>query len=169
MSQEIDLEEIFQSLNAQHFDGSLELPVLKWNGRLRIAAGRFIPGKRQFFQTKTPVIEIASYLKSEDQSFRHVWDTMGHEMIHYWLWSEKKPYGHTKEFKEKMKSMGVTRYNPVPKRRAYKYIYICPQCEQTFPTRKKMNPPLACRKCCQNFNEGAYDSKYMLRLQETLE
>src|SRR3954471_11698297 len=85
----------FEQINIQHFDGFLDPPVLRWNSRLRSSAGRFIPGSRRFLKAAPPVIEVATYLKSEAQAASLIEDTVAHEMIHYWLWVRKKPYGHT--------------------------------------------------------------------------
>lgn len=158
---EISLRQIFDDLNEKHFDGFLDAPVLSWNSRLRTSAGRFIPGSRRFFRLKPPEIEVASYLKTETDGERHIIDTIAHEMIHYWLWVRKKPYGHTDEFYRKMKQMGASRYNPVPKLRPPKYFYQCPGCEQEFPARRKLGT-LACLTCCKKHAGGRYDSRFKL-------
>jgi predicted SprT family Zn-dependent metalloprotease len=171
-----DLSTVFAALNLQHFDGFLEEPVLKWNSRLRSSAGRFLPGARSRITkvalwilggqdreriTRKPIIEIASYLQDETDGANHIRETMAHEMIHYWLWVRKKPYGHSEEFYQKMKRMGARRYNPVPKVRPPKYLYMCVSCQKEYPAYRKLGP-LACASCCKVYAKGRYDEKYKL-------
>jgi len=168
----LDLRTIFTEINHTYFEGTLELPSLVWNSRIRTAAGRFKPGSRKvhLFQwlNARPVIEIAAYLLEEKDSENLIWDTMAHEMIHYWLWSRRQPYGHTPEFMRKMRAMGVSRYNSVPRRRPPKYIYECPHCKKQVPARRILKG-YACRACCKALNHGKYDPRFKLSIvSETL-
>lgn len=155
----------FHEINTKHFDGFLEPPLLNWNSRLRSSAGRFIPGSRKYFKLYRPKIEIASYLREEVNSDFLITDTLAHEVIHYWLWVRRVPYGHTPEFLAKMRQMGVSRYNTVPRLRPHKYLYKCEVCEKTFPTRKRLGN-LACATCCNVHNAGKYHLRFKLVLVE---
>ena len=157
----------FQEINAAHFDGFLDPPVLRWNSRLRSSAGRFFPGSRKLFRRVPPVIEIASYLVDETNADALVKDTMAHEMIHYWLWVRHKPYGHTPEFLAKLKLLGASRYNSVPKARPYRYLYQCGHCAGEFFARRKLGV-LACAKCCKQYAGGKFDHRFKLLLAKTL-
>jgi predicted SprT family Zn-dependent metalloprotease len=159
----VTLESIFQEINEEHFDGFLDAPVLAWNSRLRSSAGRFIPGSRKFFRQSPPKIEVASYLLEEVGGADLIRDTIAHEMIHLWLWVRRRPYGHTEEFLAKMKLMGATRYNPVPKLRGPKYIYRCPACGKDFPARRKLGV-LACLDCCRREAGGKFDRRFKLEI-----
>jgi predicted SprT family Zn-dependent metalloprotease len=134
---------------------------LAWNARLRSSAGRFVPGRRRLWQAVPPTIEIAAYLQEEARAEELIRDTLGHEMIHYWLWVRSRPYGHTDEFHAKMKAMGVSRYNSVPRLRPPKHLYRCPGCARTFPARRKLGV-LACAYCCKEFAGGKYDARFRL-------
>jgi predicted SprT family Zn-dependent metalloprotease len=158
---------LFLEINRVYFDGFLDPPLLHWNSRLRSSAGRFIPGSRKFWRAFPPKIEVASYLREEIKATALIYDTVAHEMIHYWLWVRRRPYGHTPEFLIKMKQMGVSRYNPVPRTRPYKYLYQCLSCQKNFPTRKKLGI-LACAQCCQKHSNGKYDPRFKLVLNRTL-
>ncbi|MCM2324669.1 MAG: SprT-like domain-containing protein [Oligoflexia bacterium] len=158
----------FEKINLAHFDGFLEVPRLRWNPRLRTSAGRFIPGSRKFPRELSPIIEVASYLQEEPEATTLIENTIGHEMIHYWLWVRRQPYGHTSEFLEKMRQMGVSRYNPVPRRRPYRYIYRCSFCGTEFPARRKLGP-LACARCCKEHSQGRYDVRFKLQLHRRVE
>ncbi len=163
------LEKIFAEWNASHFQGMLHPPELRWNARLSSSAGRFYPKRasRWSLWPKTPVIEIATYLLKEDDSEKWIRDTLGHEMIHQWLWQLGRPYGHTAEFRKKMKELGVSRYNLVPRRRAVKYQYHCPSCGLAYPSRKRIVMK-ACGRCCRAHAGGKYDSRFKLILDNKL-
>jgi len=163
----IQLLPLFLEINQIHFDGFLDPPLLHWNSRLRTSAGRFIPGSRKFWRAFPPKIEVASYLLEEQNASALVYDTVAHEMIHYWLWVRRCPYGHTPEFLAKMRKMGVNRYNPVPRTRPFKYLYQCKVCEKNFPARKKLGA-LACATCCKQHAQGKYDPRFKLVLFRTL-
>jgi len=155
------LEKIFEQVNARHFEGMLDRPVLRWNTRLRSSAGRFIPGSRRHIDQYPAIIEIAHYLLEEVNAEAFITDTMAHEMIHYWLWVRHRPYGHTPEFWQRMNAMGVSRYNPVPRLRPPRYVYRCPACSQEFPARRKLGT-LACARCCKQHAMGRFDARFKL-------
>jgi predicted SprT family Zn-dependent metalloprotease len=166
----VNLLELFERINMTHFDGFLDRPELKWNSRLRSSAGRFVPGSRRFLALRDsePRIEIASYLLEESNALALVADTIAHEMIHYWLWVRRRPYGHTSEFMAKMRQMGVSRYNTVPRLRPPRYAYRCPACESEFLARRKLGI-LACAKCCKKHSNGRYDARFKLFLHRRLD
>ncbi|NDD91399.1 M48 family peptidase [bacterium] len=162
---EVDLTVIFDQLNRRHFDGFLERPNLTWNARLRTSSGRFLPGRRS--QGVPATIEVARYLLEESDAETHVRETIAHEMIHYWLWTRRRPYGHTEEFYAKMHLIGARRYNPVPRKRPYKYLYQCLSCLRIFKARKKLGT-LACATCCRSHSQGKYDARFKLVLAHEL-
>lgn len=113
---------------------------------------------------RVPVIEVAAYLKEEgERAVTLITETLGHEMIHYWLWSRRKPYGHTAEFLAKMREIGVARYNPVPRLRPPKYVYVCPGCSREYPARRRWRG-LACARCCDEHNGGKFHPRFQLRM-----
>ena len=154
------LEQLFDDINQQHFGGRLLRPVLSWNSRLRSAAGRFIAFRWR------PEIQLARYLLNEAESEKHLRDTMGHEMIHYWLWRTGRPFGHTAEFKLKMRAMGVSRYNQVPIKREPKFVYECPECLLEYPRFRRARL-IACGGCCKKLNRGKFDLRFKLRLKSS--
>ncbi len=156
-----DLIRMFTEWNLRSFQGKLPALELRWNSRLQTTAGRFIPDPER------PVIEVASYLIDEENAEFLVRDTLGHEMIHYWLWMKQKPYGHTPLFHEKMQEIGVSRYNPVPKHRPFKHCYVCDRCEQRILVRKRLKTA-ACAACCNQHSNGKYHAQFKLRLEPGL-
>lgn len=164
----MNLETLFSEINQQSFEGVLDLPVLKWNRRLKTSAGRFFPGSRKWIGKYPPKIEIASYLLELEDSEHSIRDTLAHEMIHYWLWSRHRPYGHNSEFYEKMKKLGVSRYNPVPKKYPPNYRYSCMSCKEQFLRMRKIKRKAACLKCCNAYNQGKYDERFLIILEEEI-
>jgi predicted SprT family Zn-dependent metalloprotease len=156
-----DLVRIFMEWNMKEFGGQLPVPILKWNSRLRSSAGRFISGRGGLRPQKAG-IEIARYLCDEVKALHLIQDTMGHEMIHYWLWFKRKPCGHTPEFHQIMKRLGVSRYNTVPKHRPYKHCYACDGCGQKIWVRRRL-PRAACAQCCTRHAKGDFHEKFVLR------
>lgn len=167
---DLDLPSLFDALNQRWFDGFLETPALEWNTRLRASAGRFIPGKRSLrWRPGRPArIELARYLLEEANSLELVNDTLGHEMIHYWLWTLGRPHGHTPDFYLKMNQMGVSRYNSVPRTRPFRYAYRCPGCAKEFFSRRRLGV-LACTVCCTRHAGGRFDPRFRLVLDRELE
>lgn len=162
-----DLKDLFREISERHFDGLLVAPTLRWNTRLSSSAGRFIPPRNvrlTFFPVEGPIIEIAGYLLKLENGIHHIRDTLAHEMIHYWLWCRRKPYGHTKEFSQKAREMGVNRYNPVPMPKPWKYVYACGHCAKEIQTRRTLKRH-ACAACCKRYNKGEYHPKYALELK----
>jgi predicted SprT family Zn-dependent metalloprotease len=162
-----NLDAIYEKINREHFDNFLLWPGLQFNSRLRSSAGRFIPGSRNKWHNRPPIIEIAHYLQELPNAAEAIDDTMGHEMIHYWLWERGRPYGHTPEFWAKMRAMGVSRYNTTPMLRPILYLYRCLGCTKEFPARKRLGV-IACAKCCKQFANGRYDERFRLVLDRRL-
>src|SRR5262249_9594960 len=120
------------------------------------------PGSRQLLRPRPAQIEVATYLRDLPDGTMHVRDTVLHEMIHYFLWHQSRPHGHTAEFHRIMKKVGAKRYNTVPKEKAFKHWYECPHCRQGFPTRRRLGAS-ACARCCGRFNQGRYHEKFRLQ------
>lgn len=108
-------------------------------------------------------IEVATYLRDLSDGEMHIRDTVLHEMIHYFLWHQKKPYGHTAEFKGILKKVGAKRYNTVPKVRPVKHWYECPGCLKRIPARRRIRNS-ACAGCCEMHNCGKFTDRFRLRL-----
>ncbi len=150
----MDLYTLFFKINRLHFDSFLEAPFLRFNPRLRTQLGRFLPGR-------SPQIEIASTLLTEEHSAALIYDTLLHEIIHYWLWIHQRPYGHTPEFYQKMKETGAKRYHSLLRTQSQRYQYQCPMCYRSFfaPTPIK---DLACATCCHKYTGGHYHQQFQL-------
>lgn len=160
----MNLLPLFEELNRLHFQGELPPPLFVWNSRLRSAAGRFAPGSK-FPPIRPARIELAEYLLKIENSSHHIRDTLLHEMVHYYLWNRRQPWGHTAEFKEILKRVGASRYNTVPQKGPPRFRYQCPQCREIYGTKRKIRPS-ACLPCCRKFSRGRFDRRFSLVLLE---
>lgn len=86
-------------------------------------------------------------------------------MIHLWLYEKQLPHGHTPEFRRKAREIGQgkTRHAidlPTPKTG---WQYSCNACGDAFARRRRYGRPVACARCCKQFNRGSYDARFKLR------
>ena len=96
--------EIFDRLNKEYFEGKLPYIRILWSdsfghGHFFKQFGDFIamPGKK-------PIIRLSQKLCSEPKEIAPV---LYHEMVHYWLFVNSRPWGHTKAFQKKLKEFKV--------------------------------------------------------------
>lgn len=92
--------EIYDKLNKQYFSGTLPYIRILWSDRF--GHGEWFKQFGDFiaFPGKKPVIRLSKKLCDEPE---RIAQTLFHEMVHFWLYVSKRPWGHTKEFKQKMK------------------------------------------------------------------
>lgn len=120
---------LFGELNAQYFDGVLPPIEIRFSGRLKTTGGQYFKRPKQLIQISTRYFEM-------ERAWEEIRDTLGHEMVHYWLDFQGKPCGHTPEFRAKLNACGFNRYSrlrPVGAR----YLYICPGCRVQYFRRRK--------------------------------
>lgn len=93
---------VFSIINYTHFDQSLPYCRVKWSDR--IGMGKHchrLSDFTVFDDMQFPsVIRLSKNLLSAED-LRKISEALYYAMIHIWLWSQKKPWGHTKEFYEK--------------------------------------------------------------------
>ena len=96
--------EIYDRLNEQYFDK--ELPYIRILWSERFGHGEWFKqfGDFSVLPGKKPVIRLSQKLCNEPKEIARV---LYHEMVHWWLYANKKPWGHTKEFKRKLKEFKV--------------------------------------------------------------
>ena len=92
--------EIYDKLNKEYFKGALPYIRILWSESF--GHGKFFHMYGDFIAVphKRPYIRLSKKLCDEPKKIAH---TLYHEMVHFWLYTNKKPYGHTKEFKKKLK------------------------------------------------------------------
>lgn len=128
---EIDaqLRALFWNLNAKHFGMILPPIDLRFSGRLKTTGG-------QYFKRPHRLIQISTRYLQLENSWNEVADTLGHEMVHYWLDFIGEPCGHTPNFRRKLHECGFQRYSRLTPIRA-RFIYACPACGTKYHRRKR--------------------------------
>ncbi len=145
---------LFSELNVQYFDGILPQIDLKFSGRLKTTGGQFF--KRPFYK-----IQISSRYLNMTNSWQEIRNTLGHEMVHYWLAFLGRPCGHTPEFKKKLNACGFDRYSRLTPVNA-KYIYQCTHCQTKY--YRKRRGLWSCGPC----SGKRFNFKYRLILSERI-
>ncbi|WP_056683728.1 SprT-like domain-containing protein [Cytobacillus solani] len=129
----------------KHYDMELAIPIRK-NSRLKRTLGCFITVKQQ-----AECIEIAGYLMDYGAT-EVVLDTLYHELIHYALFTQGKPYQDGRvEFENELRKHGVSSTNTPVK--VGKYIeYYCTKCGKEYETERQRvfkYPHLYRSRCCK--------------------
>ena len=144
------LVSLFWKLNNLHFGGILPPPELKFSGRLRTTGGQYFKRPKRLIQISTRYLELAN-------AWEEISDTLGHELVHYWLDFNGRPCGHTPEFRTKLKSCGFNRYSRLRPVLA-KYLYLCPSCGINYHRRRRGT--WSCGPC----SGPRYNSNFLLIL-----
>ena len=136
---ESQLTKLSNKIRKKYFPGLISLPV-ELNSRLTTCLARiFIPDL--FLVGK---IEIrTSYYNSAD--LKQLKETLKHEYIHYQLFVEGKPHGHSLAFAKVSKKMGLKeekKYNHFAK-----YTVKCLDCKASWWGNKKKELYTACPYC----------------------
>lgn len=123
------LAALFWELNFRHFGGILTPIKVRFSGRLKTTGGQYFKKPKRLIQISTRYLEM-------ERAWDEITDTLGHEMVHYWLDFLGKPCGHTHEFRVKLKACGFNRYSRLTPIRA-RYLYLCPACGIQYYRRRR--------------------------------
>ncbi|HZV80006.1 MAG TPA: SprT-like domain-containing protein [Candidatus Binatus sp.] len=136
-----ELQLLFARLNFEHFNGAIRAHRIEYNERLTSVTGRIC--------YRPPLIELSTPLLSRHPD--HIYDTLLHEMVHAWLYQAGLPAGHGREFKRKMREVGLDSiyHNlPVARRRSRRrYVLECPRCRQRLMRRARPGTRVSCARC----------------------
>ena len=173
----IPLLPIFVKFNRLFFENSLILnqePIvkLKWSdNRLKTTAGIY---KRKTIKGNIISEIILSKPILENLSLNEIHSTLCHEMIHAWVDRILKINEiHGPNFNRKMLEINSLQNNfkvqikhdyPVI-RNALKFKGKCIYCGQIFMYRKRVKN-LACKKCCINFFNGAWNKNCLIQFED---
>ncbi|HLR14728.1 MAG TPA: SprT family protein [Bacillota bacterium] len=128
----------------------------RYNNRLRTTGGRYIPGKR--------VIEInPKYVK--EKLYDEVIGIIKHELCHYHLHIEGKPFGHgDRTFKELLRKTNSPRFcKPLPSsvKKEVIHTYTCTTCNSTYYRRRRVNVEhVRCGRCRSKIKYVSSSKKY---------
>ncbi|MEW6056088.1 MAG: SprT family zinc-dependent metalloprotease [Bdellovibrionota bacterium] len=123
------LTQLFWDHNFRFFGGILVPIEIQFSGRLKTTGG-------QYFRKPVRRIQISTRYFEMESAWDEIADTLGHEMVHYWLDFLGHPCGHTAEFRKKLKHCGFHRYSRLTPVKA-RYLYLCPRCSTQYFRRKK--------------------------------
>ena len=168
---------LYLELNRQYFQNSLfenGVPTVsvRWSdGRMRTTAGIY-RSKTNFFGVKASEI-ILSRPILEHLPEKALMSTLCHEMIHAWIdLVLKEDEAHGPIFRERMAEINSSQRDfqvtvrhsfPISKR-IPKWMATCPLCKKSF-SYKRIVKDAACRSCCNNYFEGQWNQKCVLKFQ----
>ena len=151
-----DAVAIFQMFNEAYFSCHIPMPHIRLSTRMTRCAGKV------FLYPWEMILSIPYHDRYgwDDE----LWDTVGHETIHLWLWKIQHPSGHTAEFKRICAHIGVTVWAKAMPRERTRYVYVCPACRCRVPRCRRFQKPRACGYCCRKHNGGQYSPRFRLIL-----
>ncbi len=147
---EEELKELVKEVSLRDFK-RVFVHEVSWNRRLRTTGGRFIvKSLRLEFNPKV----FAAFSREVGLGI------IRHELCHYHLYLQKKPYQHrSSDFRRLLQEVGGLRYTPALKEEV-PYIYECQRCGQIYPRQRRINikkyrcghcqGPLHCKKNTRN-------------------
>ena len=115
---------LFWELNFIHFGGILPAIEVRFSRRLKTTGGMYFWKPRRY-------IQISARYLNQPHPWKEIRDTLGHEMVHYWLDFRGRPCGHTAEFHRKLRECGFARYSRLAPL-GTRYIYACPSCGKEY-------------------------------------
>jgi predicted SprT family Zn-dependent metalloprotease len=149
-----DAMTMFESINEEHFYNLIPMPTFRLSNRMTSCAG----------QVSFKPLEMALSIPYHDHYGwdEELWNTVGHEMVHLYLWTMKRPSGHTHEFKSICARIGSTRWaKPLPRISMF-YVYACPECGSRYNKLRRYRRPMVCGRCYRLHNDGRYLKKFDL-------
>ena len=171
-----ELQTLYQSLNAEYFDGELPPCKIIWSRQLTRAAGN-IEVRARVIKMSTPILvgafQTASLFAPEysvcgvrcDNSLDAIREILKHEMIHLWLYEKRLPHGHSAQFRAKAREIGQakTRHDIALPSRTSGWEYSCGHCLTVFQRRRRYGRAVACGKCCEKWGNGKFDGRFKLK------
>lgn len=136
---------------------------VSWNARLRTTAGRAYCDS-QAIELNPALVDI-----SEDEIDRTLRHELAHLIAYYRARKQRiriEPHG--PEWRTACTDLGIDgedRCHNLPFKRVRqqrKFAYTCPSCGHQIFRVRRIRKQAACYTCCQEHNNGRFDSKYQL-------
>ena len=151
-----DATAIFEMFNEAYFSCHIPMPHIRLSTRMTRCAGKV------FLHSWEMLLSIPYHDRYGWDN--ELWDTVGHETVHLWLWKIGHNPNHTPEFKRIAAHVGVdVSAKPMPQAPA-RYLYGCPKCNKRTLKRRRYTRDTACGRCCRQYNGGKYSSRFRLIL-----
>lgn len=142
-------------LSRKHFNKPF-VDHARYNYRLRTTGGRYIPSKRTIEVNPKYVYEMP---------YNEVIGIIKHELCHYHLHIEGKPYGHRdREFRELLHETNSPRFcKPLPStvKKQIIYTYKCHACGTIYQRRRRVDvKKVRCGKCNNSIEYKTFTKGY---------
>lgn len=148
------LTALFWELNFKYFGGVLPPVDIRFSGRLKTTGG-------QYFRKPKRLIQISTRYLVMENAWKEISDTLGHEMVHYWLDFQERPCGHNSAFWVKLTECGFQRYSRLTPVKA-RYLYKCPSCQAPYYRRRR--GVWSCGPC----SGKKFNSRFVLELVQKI-
>jgi len=157
-----------EALCAQHLTapgcGGFTVRV-KWSRRMKTTAG--------LADWKTNTITLNAALKecAPGEIGRTLFHELAHLLAHHRAGKKRIP-PHGEAWQTACHDLGIggeKRCHNLPferKKRERKFFYRCPRCAKTIARVRRMRVKAACLDCCKKFNNGRFDERFRLRLEQ---
>jgi SprT protein len=141
-----------------------------WNPRLRSTAGRAIHSRSWDTGAEEWRVELNPRLQDLDPAETE--KTLRHELAHLIAddrAGRRKIEPHGPEWRRACRDIGipdeaVTHSLPLPRNEMRrKLVYQCPHCHEQILRVRPISRGAACGKCCEKWNRGEYDERFMLQ------
>jgi predicted SprT family Zn-dependent metalloprotease len=99
--------------------------------------------------------------------------TLRHELAHLlaqWRAGRRRIAPHGPEWRQACRDLGIAdeaRCHNLPfaaKSFRPRFVYVCPNCNEEFPSVRKIRRAIACLACCRKHNGGDFDPRFRLKL-----
>ena len=135
---------------------------VEWSGRLRSAAGRAEYHSARVLLNRRLCAHGAAEI---DRTLRH---ELAHLLAAFRA-GRRRIAPHGAEWRRACADLGIageSRCHTLPfpiRRRARRYVYVCPRCRRPFPRTRPLKRTSACLACCRAHNGGRFDARFKLQ------
>ncbi len=142
-----------------------EQVLVVWNKRMRTAAGRaFYKEYKIELNPRLQVLEEPKRSEEIDRTFLH---ELGH-LVAYARNTKRRIQPHGVEWQQACADLGIPGENRChdlgfkSRQIKRKFGYQCPSCDNVIQRVQRMKRRVACYDCCQNYNRGNFDTRFVL-------
>ena len=140
--------------------------------RFKFCNGKQLHGKANLTQK---IISISRIHATYEQDKNAINDTILHEIAHAIDFKNRGYSNHDYQWKQIARKIGCVPSSrgygkstiPFTKKQMSKFIGICPCCCKTYYRNRRLH--VACRDCCNKFNNGKFSSKFLLSYKKNEE
>jgi SprT protein len=152
---------LLRALGAEKLAARLRV---EWNWRMRTTVGR--ADFRRFLISLNPALQRFGAAEI-DRTLRH---ELAHLLAQFRLCKRRRILPHGREWRNACRDLGVSDERachklPLDGRQLRRrFIYLCQNCQRSFPRVRRIRRATACLACCRKFASGDYDERFRLQL-----